>query len=142
EIWHVVEQAQLSDLIASLPHGLQTNMHEMGKRLSDGERQRIAFARVLLQNTPIILFDESTISLDPVTEQNIFETIVNETENKTVIWITQHLDGVENMDEIIFLNKGQIFMSGSHHKLLQTNKYYQTLYRMDQGVYETPHSIR
>ncbi|HLR08852.1 MAG TPA: thiol reductant ABC exporter subunit CydC [Bacillota bacterium] len=142
EIWHVVEQAQLTDLIASLPHGLQTNMHEMGKRFSGGERQRIAFARVLLQNTPIILFDEPTIGLDPVTEQNILETIFNATENKTVIWITHHLAGVENMDEIIFLNKGQIFMRGSHHKLLQTNKYYQTLYRMDQGVYETPHSIR
>src|SRR5699024_12243392 len=104
--------------------------------------QRLSLACVLLQNMPIILFDQPTSGLDPVPQQNILETLFTATEYKTVIWITHHLAGVDNMDEIIFLNKCQIFMRGSHHKLLQTNKYYQTLYRMDQGVYETPHSIR
>src|SRR5699024_2151545 len=71
DISAVVEQAQLTHLISSLPHGLNTSMEEMGQRFSGGERQRIAFARVLLQNTPIILFDEPTIGLDPITEQEV-----------------------------------------------------------------------
>ena len=65
EIWQALEKAQLASHVTSLPDGLQTKMHEMGKRFSGGERQRVAFARTLMQETPIIVLDEPTIGLDP-----------------------------------------------------------------------------
>lgn len=134
DISAVVEQAQLTHLISSLPHGLNTSMEEMGQRFSGGERQRIAFARVLLQNTPIILFDEPTIGLDPITEQEVLNTILTATKNKTIIWVTHHLAGIEKMDQVIFLENGRIVMQDSHDVLLQSNERYQKLYQMDRGI--------
>src|SRR5699024_2165667 len=104
ELFKVIERAQLTNLISSLPEGLATQMKEMGGRFSGGERQRIAFARVLLQNTPIILFDEPTIGLDPITEKEVLNTILTATKDKTVIWVTHHLAGVEHRDEVILLD--------------------------------------
>ncbi|MDM5188202.1 thiol reductant ABC exporter subunit CydC [Bacillus sp. DX4.1] len=134
DIWNVVEQAQISSLISSLPEGLQTKMHEMGKRFSGGERQRIAFARTLLQETPVIVLDEPTIGLDPKTEYALLETMFTAAKDKTVIWVTHHLVGIEHMDEIIFLENGQIAMQGNHEQLLATNKKYRELYDMDRGA--------
>lgn len=130
-IQDVVEQAQLTDLINSLPNGLKTSVEELGNRFSGGERQRIAFARVLLQNTPIILVDEATIGLDPQTEHDLLETVFQATTNKTVIWVTHHLAGTDKMDEILFLRNGKIFIQGNHEELLTSNDYYKKLYAMD-----------
>lgn len=132
EVRIAADQAQLGSLIDSLPEGIHTHMQEMGNRFSGGERQRIAFARVLLQNTPIILVDEATIGLDPKTERELIKTMLAATEGKTIIWVTHHLAGVEDMDEVIFLDNGTITMQGSHTHLLQTNEHYQKLYKMDQ----------
>lgn len=126
------EKAQLGPLIDSLNDGINTQMREMGNRFSGGEKQRIAFARVLLQKTPIILVDEATIGLDPKTEQDLLKTMLDATKDKTVIWVTHHLVGVEQMNEVIFLDQGKISMIGTHNELLATNKHYQTLYKMDQ----------
>src|SRR5690625_1353190 len=84
EVMTAIDQAQLTPLIASLPNGVHTPMREMGHRFSGGERQRIAFARVLLQDTPIILIDEATIGLDPVTEHHLLQTMLAATTGKTV----------------------------------------------------------
>ncbi|MFC0302516.1 thiol reductant ABC exporter subunit CydC [Virgibacillus soli] len=135
EVWDVIEQAQLTSLVSSLPQGLATPTREMGSRFSGGERQRIAFARVLLQKTPIILVDEATIGLDPKTEHDLIETMLHATKDKTVIWVTHHLASVEKMDRVIFLQDGNIAMDGSHAKLLETNARYQKLYEMDYGIH-------
>ena len=82
EIWKALEKAQLASHVTSLPDGLQTKMHEMGKRFSGGERQRVAFARTLMQETPIIVLDEPTIGLDPKTELSLIETMFSATEEK------------------------------------------------------------
>lgn len=134
EIWQVAKKAQIASLIARLPQGLATPMHEMGKRFSGGERQRIAFARVLLQHTPIIILDEPTIGLDPITEHDLLETMFTAAKDKTIIWVTHHLAGIHHADQIIFLENGQIAMQGSHNELLQTNQKYRTLYEMEQGM--------
>lgn len=134
EIQDVIERAQLSHLIESLPDGVNTQMREMGQRFSGGERQRIAFARVLLQDTPIILIDEATIGLDPLTERSLIQMMLEATKEKTVIWITHHLAGVEWMDDVLFLRDGQIAMHGSHEELLKENEHYQKLYQMDKGL--------
>lgn len=134
EVWSALESAQIAPLIASLPKGLDTPMHEMGKRFSGGERQRIAFARVLLQNTPIIILDEPTIGLDPATENALLETMFRAAKEKTIILVTHHLAQVERMDEVIFLENGGIAMKGSHGQLLKSNEKYQKLYAMDRGI--------
>ncbi|PFX69316.1 thiol reductant ABC exporter subunit CydC [Bacillus cereus] len=134
EIWKALEKAQLASHITSLPDGLQTKMHEMGKRFSGGERQRVAFARTLMQETPIIVLDEPTIGLDPKTELSLIETMFSATEEKTVIWITHHLVGIEHVDEVIFLDRRQIVMQGSHKQLLKENEKYRKLYELDKGI--------
>lgn len=133
EIIEVAEQAQLTKLIASLPEGIHTNMLELGERFSGGERQRIAFARVLLQKTPVLIVDEATIGLDPVTEYALIDTILAATKDKTVIWITHHLSGAAAMDEVVFLADGEITMQGSHEQLMKTEPKYKQLYEMDQS---------
>lgn len=135
EVNNVIEQAQLTKLIQKLPKGLNTNVEEMGSRFSGGERQRIAFARILLQDTPIIIMDEPTIGLDPITEKELLETLIYGAKDKTVIWVTHHLAGAEMMDKVMFLEDGKIKMYGSHQDLLQSNSYYKTLYQMDDGVF-------
>ncbi|WP_217585809.1 thiol reductant ABC exporter subunit CydC [Lentibacillus saliphilus] len=135
EIISVLDQAQLMDLIQTLPHGIHTQMEEMGKRFSGGERHRIAFARLLIQNTPIILLDEPTTGLDPLTEQNLLETMLGAAKDKTVILVTHHLAGAELMDDIMFVENGRIKLYGSHEQLLETNDYYRTLYQMDSGIH-------
>lgn len=134
EIWNALEKAQLASHVVSLPDRLQTKMHEMGKRFSGGERQRVAFARTLMQEAPIIVLDEPTIGLDPKTELSLIETMFSATEEKTVIWITHHLVGMEHVDEVIFLDRGQIVMQGSHEQLLKENEKYRMLYELDKGI--------
>ncbi|MFQ6178185.1 thiol reductant ABC exporter subunit CydC [Bacillus paranthracis] len=134
EIWNALEKAQLASHVASLPDRLQTKMHEMGKRFSGGERQRVAFARTLMQEAPIIVLDEPTIGLDPKTELSLIETMFSATEEKTVIWITHHLVGIEHVDEVIFLDRGKIVMQGSHEQLLKENEKYRKLYELDKGI--------
>jgi ATP-binding cassette, subfamily C, bacterial CydC len=125
---------QLDELIKKLPEGYQTNMQETGQRFSGGERQRIALARILLQNTPVIILDEPTVGLDSITEIALLSTIFETLKDKTIIWVTHHLTGVENMDRIIFLDQGKISMEGSHQQLLESEERYRQLYRLDRPL--------
>lgn len=136
EIRAAAKKAQLDTLIESLPNGYHTSMHEMGQRFSGGERQRIALARILLQNNPIVILDEPTIGLDPRTENALLSTIFRALSGKTLLWVTHHLTGVEQMDEILFLEDGKIAMSGTHPYLLKNNARYQQLYALDAPFYE------
>lgn len=131
EMIAALTQAQIMDLIATLPDGIHTQMDEMGQRFSGGERQRIAFARVLLQQTPIILMDEPTTGLDPITERDLLETMLTAAKDKTIIWVTHHLAGAEMMDEVVFLSEGEVSLKGSHDKLIKTSEYYRSLYELD-----------
>ncbi|MEK4443847.1 MULTISPECIES: thiol reductant ABC exporter subunit CydC [Niallia] len=131
ELIKAIKAAQLEELISSLPNGLATFMEETGQRFSGGERQRVALARILLQKTPIVIMDEPNASLDPKTEKALLKTIFTTLEGKTIIWITHHLVGVEEMDEIIFMDQGEIVLRGSHQELLATSSRYQQLYALD-----------
>jgi ATP-binding cassette, subfamily C, bacterial CydC len=131
ELIKAIKAAQLEELISSLPNGLDTFMEETGQRFSGGERQRVALARILLQKTPIVIMDEPNASLDPKTEKALLKTIFTTLEGKTIIWITHHLVGVEEMDEIIFMDQGEIVLRGSHQELLATSSRYQQLYALD-----------
>lgn len=130
----VIQQVKLDEYIHSLPKGLDTQMEETGQRFSGGERQRIALARILLKQTPIVILDEPTIGLDPVTEKALLDTMFATLKDKTMIMITHHLTGLEKMDQIIFLDDGEITMQGTHAQLMKQNKRYRQLYAMDQGA--------
>lgn len=133
EIEQVIKQVKLDDYIHTLPKGLNTQMEETGQRFSGGERQRIALARILLKNTPIVILDEPTVGLDPQTERYLLDTIFTALEDKTIIWVTHHLIGIEKMDQVLFLDNGKITMNGSHEELLKINERYQQLYLLDRG---------
>lgn len=120
-------------MVAQLPEGLQTMVDEAGLRFSGGERHRLALARILLQDTPIVLLDEPTTGLDQLQNSNSLETFWG-IKDKTVIWITHHLQGVTLMDQVIFIEDGQLEMSGTPEELLATNAHYQKLYRIDRGI--------
>ena len=126
-----LEKSQLTRLISELPEGINTNVFETGSRFSGGERQRIAFARTLIQNNELLLLDEPTVGLDPKTEHELLKTIFETTRDKTIVWITHHLNSIKYMDRIIFIKDGKVEMNGTHEELYQTNEKYHKLYDMD-----------
>jgi len=131
ELQAVIAQAGLKELIAQLPLGLDTPVEEAGGRFSGGERQRIALARILLQKTPVVILDEPTIGLDPRMESELIATFFEGLSDKTIIWITHHLQGMEHMDNIVFLDEGRITLKGTHAQLWQSSERYRALYSMD-----------
>lgn len=126
-----LEKSQLIRLISELPEGINTNVFETGSRFSGGERQRIAFARTLIQNNELLLLDEPTVGLDPKTEHELLKTIFETNRDKTIVWITHHLNSIKYMDRIIFIKDGKVEMNGTHEELYQTNEKYRKLYDMD-----------
>lgn len=133
DVWHVLARVGLDKLVANLPEGLHTMVDEAGLRFSGGERHRMALARILLQDTPIVLLDEPTVGLDPLTEQALIDTFFSELADRTVIWITHHLQGVDLMDQVLFVEDGQLEMSGSPQELAKNNPRYQKLKAIDEG---------
>lgn len=131
EVYWAAAQVQLDHVIHALPNGYGTNMDEAGQRFSGGERQRIALARILLQQTPVVIMDEPTVGLDPVTERNLLETIFETLKGKTIIWVTHHLAGMDQMDRIVFMDHGRMTMTGTHQELLEKEERYQRLYSLD-----------
>ena len=126
-----LEKSQLTRLISELPEGINTNVFETGSRFSGGERQRIAFARTLIQNNELLLLDEPTVGLDPKTEHELLKTIFEINRDKTIVWITHHLNSIKYMDRIISIKDGKVEMNGTHEELYQTNEKYRKLYDMD-----------
>lgn len=133
EVWDVLARVGLKEMVEALPDGLLTMVDEAGLRFSGGERHRMALARILLKDVPIILLDEPTVGLDPITEQALLDTFFNELHEKTIIWITHHLQGISLMDRVIFIEDGQLEMSGSPKELEQTSERYRHLQAIDRG---------
>ena len=132
EVIEAAKQVHMHDYITSLPNGYNTRMRELGDRFSGGERQRIALARILLQQTPIVILDEPTVGLDAITERDLLDTIFQSLQGKTVIWITHHLVGVERTNRVLFIEDGQD-LYGRHTRGIITNKFslYLIYIRMD-----------
>jgi ATP-binding cassette subfamily B protein len=114
--------------LADLPDGLQTDVGERGARLSLGQRQLVALARVLLQNPAILLLDEATASIDPLTEAQVQDALATVLQNRTSIIIAHRLSTVRAADRIIVLRDGQIIEEGSHDALLAQGGHYAELY--------------
>ncbi|MEN3166036.1 thiol reductant ABC exporter subunit CydC [Gluconobacter sp. OJB] len=110
-LWTALEQARIADVVRSLPDGLETWIGEGGSKLSGGQGQRIALARVLLSDAPILVLDEPATGLDADTERAFLETLNNATEGRSVLLIAHRLTGVEKLDRIWRLEDGQVISS-------------------------------
>lgn len=133
DAWRVLDQVGLREMVERLPQGLNTLVDEAGKRFSGGERHRIALARVLLQDVPIVILDEPTVGLDPITEHALLDTLFKALEVRTVIMVTHHLQGVSAMDRVVFVEDGRITIDGSPEQLAKANSRYQALLAFDRG---------
>ena len=118
EVWEVARKACCQEFIEKLPQGYDTPAGEAGKRLSGGEKQRIAIARMMLKDAPIIILDEATASVDPENEHLIQAAISELTKGKTIVTIAHRLATIEQADQILVVDDGQIVQRGTHTELV------------------------
>ncbi len=128
EIVEAAKKALIHNWIVKLEDGYKTIVGERGTTLSGGEMQRIALARAFLKDSPILLMDEATSSVDAVYEQEIILSINKLSKNKTVVIVAHRLNTIVNANKIIVMDSGKIVGKGTHTELLNSNKKYQNLY--------------
>lgn len=130
QINHVLEVACLKEVIAA--RGLQANIGEEGRNLSGGEKQRIEIARALLQNTPLLIFDEATAALDQKTERSIINHLKQR--NQTIIFVAHRLSTIAHCDQIWVMERGSIVEQGNHIQLIEKNGWYHNLLHHAEGI--------
>ena len=128
EIRNACKLAAADDFIMELPEKYKTIIGENGVRLSGGQKQRLSIARAILKNSPIILLDEATSSLDTDSEEKVQNAIFNLTKNKTTLVIAHRLSTIKKADSIIVMKDGNIVGTGKHNELLLKSKDYENLY--------------
>ena len=120
--------AAATEFIEKLPQKFETIIGENGVRLSGGQKQRVSIARAVLKNSPIILLDEATSSLDAESEEKVQNAVMNLTKNKTTLVIAHRLSTIIRADKIIVINQGKISSIGTHEELLKNSTIYKNLY--------------
>lgn len=141
QIREAVRRANLESFIGDLPEGYDTVVGERGLKLSGGEKQRMAIARVVVKNPPIILFDEATSSLDTRSEQAILDGMNAVARRATSLVIAHRLSTVVDADLIIVLDAGKIVERGNHEQLLAAGGLYADLWQMQLGGEDNPRSV-
>jgi ATP-binding cassette subfamily B protein len=136
EIEEAARGAAIHDFIASLPDGYNAQVGERGLKLSGGEKQRVAIARTLLKNPPILIFDEATSALDSRTEAAIQDTMRAVAARRTSIVIAHRLSTIVDADQIVVLNEGRVAERGTHAQLLRKNGLYADMWARQQNEAE------
>ena len=129
EILRVLDLVCLNKFYSRLSDGLDTELGEKGIRMSGGERQRVALARLFFDDAKIIILDEATSAMDNITEKEVMENVLRELDSKTLIVIAHRLESLKDVDEIFVLDSGIIVESGSYNDLLLKNGYFKRLYK-------------
>lgn len=125
EVYEAAKKAHCYDFIMALPDGFQTVVGEGGATLSGGEKQRISIARCILKDAPIVILDEATASVDTDNESYIQEAISELIKGKTLLVIAHRLNTIQNADQILVIDNGQIAQHGTHEELLEQPGIYQ-----------------
>ena len=128
EIWRALESAQISDFVKSLPDKLETIVGDRGYRLSGGEKQRIAIARVFLKQPRIVILDEATAHLDNENEAAVQEALSTVLQGRTSVVIAHRLSTIINAEQIAVIKDGKLVSIGKHSELLKNNEVYADLY--------------
>lgn len=139
QIEEAARAARIHDFIASTPKAYQTSVGERGLKLSGGEKQRVAIARTLLKNPPILVFDEATSALDSANERAIQAELASVAQNKTTLVIAHRLSTVVDAHEILVMESGRIIERGNHAALLAQQGRYASMWSMQQNA-EVSHS--
>lgn len=133
EVVAAAKAAQAHDFIMRLPNGYETHIEERGVNLSGGQKQRLAIARALVTQPRILIFDDSTSSVDVETETKIQDALRSLMHNRTSFVVAQRISTVLNADKIIVIDKGEIAAAGTHAELMQTSPIYQEIYESQLG---------
>ena len=141
EVFHAASLANIHEFIQSLPEGYSTIVGERGLKLSGGEKQRVAIARVLLKDAPILVFDEATSSLDSKSEKLILSALEKISRNKTTLVIAHRLSTIVDADTIVVLDEGRIKEQGNHLELISKGGIYADLWAIQQRKSEKQQSI-
>lgn len=134
DVYAAAKAAQCDEFIRKLEAGYQTPAGEAGKRLSGGEKQRIAIARMILKNAPIVILDEATAFTDPENEEKIQHSIAALTKGKTLLVIAHRLSTIKNADHIVVLNHGNIVAEGKQDELLKHSSFYANMWKNHIGA--------
>lgn len=134
EIYQAARAAQCEEFISKLSLGWDTPAGEAGKHLSGGEKQRIAIARAILKNAPIVILDEATAFTDPENEDKIQQSIMQLAKGKTLLVIAHRLSTIKNADQIVVIEKGAIAAKGTQSQLLETSPLYRRLWEAHTGA--------
>jgi ATP-binding cassette subfamily B protein len=121
--------ASIHEFIMALPKGYETRVGERGLKLSGGEKQRVAIARTILKNPPILVLDEATSALDIKTEREIQSALLEIAKNRTTLVIAHRLSTIVNADEILVMEQGRIIERGTHKELVSENGRYADMWR-------------
>ncbi|NHQ85376.1 ABC transporter ATP-binding protein/permease [Iodobacter sp. HSC-16F04] len=133
EVIQAAKSAHIYDFILSLPEGFDTLVGERGLKLSGGEKQRVAIARTILKNPPILIFDEATSALDSRTEKAIQAELKEISANRTTLIVAHRLSTVADADEILVMEQGVIIERGRHRDLLDLGAHYAHMWQLQQG---------
>jgi ATP-binding cassette subfamily B protein len=133
QVEEAAKSARIHDFIASTPLGYKTMVGERGLKLSGGEKQRVAIARTLLKNPPILIFDEATSALDSANERAIQAELQSVAQNKTTLVIAHRLSTVVDAHEILVMDAGHIVERGNHTQLLAQNGVYARMWALQQN---------
>ncbi len=128
QLWQALERAQIAEMAHALPDGLNTVVGERGYRLSGGEKQRLAIARLLLKAPPIVILDEATSHLDSESELAVQRALEEALADRTALVIAHRLSTIRDADQIVVVDQGRIAQRGTHDELLQRGGLYRELY--------------
>ncbi|WP_088043865.1 ABC transporter ATP-binding protein [Bacillus sp. EAC] len=141
ELIQALKDSGLSDYLNSLPDGLNSSIGERGALLSGGQKQRLSLARALVKNSPILILDEASSALDPITELQINDAIQRRKSKQSVIVISHRLSTVLTADRIVVLENGVVVEQGTHHSLLEIDGVYARLFKREAETGENVISV-